>query len=250
MYADGYFLENAPTEYSSVSFIIPAHNEAQYIGKTLAAIQSAAHAVDIDYEIVVVNDASTDETPLIAAQHGAKVVDVELRNIGAVRNAGARAANQEWLIFLDADTLITTATLQQTLDSLASGYIGGGSRVAIDEPVPLPWFKKLMYYGVVTVWQVIGNWAAGCYMFCPKTAFDSFGGFDEEYFACEEYFFSKNLKSMGRFKLVQAPVITSARKLYKYSNWELVKFVSGPLVTFGSGLKSRRLLNILYADQR
>ena len=52
------------------------------------------------------NDASTDETRTIAVQGGARVVDVDLRHIAAVRNAGARSATGETFLFVDADTLI------------------------------------------------------------------------------------------------------------------------------------------------
>ncbi|MFT5300400.1 MAG: hypothetical protein ACI87E_002483 [Mariniblastus sp.] len=51
--------------------------------------------------------------------------------------------------------------------------------------------KRIIYLSAVVVWQVIGRWAAGCYMFCCKADFDSFGGFDEQYFAAEELFFSR-----------------------------------------------------------
>lgn len=250
MYAEGQFIETSDPVYQSVSFVIPAHNESAYLGKTIGSIQAAARELEIASEIIVVNDDSTDNTRDIAIDKGATVVDVAIRNIGAVRNAGAKQAANDWLFFVDADTTVPTETLRMALDFLAIGGIGGGARVDIDNEQPLPWFKQLMYYSVVTVWQVIGGWAAGCFMFCPRQAFETFGGFDEEYFAAEEYFFSKHLKAMGRFRLVKHPVITSARKLYRYSSWDLVKFVFSPLVHLGQPFQSRRGLDILYEDQR
>ena len=103
---------------------------------------------------------------------------------------------------------------------------------------------------VVLVWNIIGGWAAGCFMFCRKELFDSFGGFDEEYFAAEELFFSKELKQLGKFRLAKHPVITSARKLQNYSTWDLIKFVSSPLFQFTHMLKSRKGLDLLYEDNR
>ena len=73
-----------------ISFIVPAHNEEAYLGATLRAIHEAARPSGKSYEIIVVNDASTDDTAPIARQAGAKVLDVNLRKISVVRNAGAR----------------------------------------------------------------------------------------------------------------------------------------------------------------
>ena len=70
--------------FSGVSFVVPAHNEQHYLQATLEQLNKIAGKLLTDFEIVVVNDASTDSTPQIAADNGARVIDVELRNIGAV----------------------------------------------------------------------------------------------------------------------------------------------------------------------
>ena len=250
MLAYGELIASTEPKFRAVSFVVPAHNEAKFIGATIKAIQKAARSVEIDFEIVVANDASTDDTPDIARELGARVVDVDLRIIGAVRNAGAKHARNPWLIFVDADTIVPAKTLAQTVKALADGHAGGGARVVIDETQPLFWVKRLMYLSVVVVWQIVGRWAAGCYMFCRKDVFDSFGGFDETYFAAEELFFSRSVKQQGSFRIVRHPVETSARKLHRYSTWELVRFLWIPLTNFGGLLRSKRGLEILYEDQR
>lgn len=242
--------EHAIDEFSPLSFVIPAHNEEQYLEKTIRAIQDAIGELKLDAEIVVVNDDSTDRTAEVATSMGANVVDVELRNIGAVRNAGAKAAQHDWLFFVDADTQVRTETIRRALVCLAEGDVGGGAHVELEEQQSLFWFKQLMVDAVVLVWQILGGWAAGCFMFCRREAFESFGGFDENYFAAEEYFFSRNLKRLGRFRLVPAPVITSARKLHRYSTWELVQFVVSPLRNLRKPLTSKKGLEILYEDKR
>src|ERR1700740_1430848 len=90
-----------------ISFIIPAHNEEFELSSTLAAIHAASSNTGQPYEIVVVDDASTDATPEIAAQAGAEVVRIKRRQIAAARNAGGRAALGEYLFFVDADTRIS-----------------------------------------------------------------------------------------------------------------------------------------------
>lgn len=235
-----------------VSFVIPAHNEQEYLPTTLTALQQATAPLgdNLVFEIIVVDDDSTDQTGFIAESFGAKVVKVSLRNIGAVRNAGAAQANHRWLIFLDADTLLPHETLRGTLDALRMGCSGGGARVRVSDELPIPLVKRLMCLSVVFVWQILGRWAAGCYMFCPKEKFDQFGGFDERFFAAEELFFSRNLKKMGRFVLIRHPVITSARKLHRYSVFQLLSFMLAPAKRFWAPLKSQEGLDILYKDQR
>jgi glycosyltransferase involved in cell wall biosynthesis len=78
-----------------ISFVVPAHNERASLGRTLEAIHEAARAVGQPYEIIVVDDASTDATPEIAAQNNAHVVRVNHRQIAATRNSGARATQGE-----------------------------------------------------------------------------------------------------------------------------------------------------------
>ena len=118
MYAECQFIEQLPPKYSPVSFVIPAHNEEKYIAKTIAAIHNAVAEADILAEVIVVNDGSTDNTVGIAKQLGARTIDVMLRNIGAVRNAGARIASNEWIVFVDADTLIPAKTLIESLNAV------------------------------------------------------------------------------------------------------------------------------------
>ena len=82
-----------------LSFIVPAYNEAHELPRTLAAIRAAADASKEPYEIVVVDDDSTDATAEIAWRAGAMVVSVRHRQIAAVRNAGAKAARGDILFF-------------------------------------------------------------------------------------------------------------------------------------------------------
>lgn len=236
--------------YSSVSFVIPAHNECQFLPQTIRQLHCSVKSLNVESEIIVVDDASTDETATLASELGCEVISVELRNIGAVRNAGAARAKNDWLIFVDADTLVMPDTLRQTLDALAGGCIGGGAKVGIDENESLPWHKYAVYFFATLVWQTFGRWAAGCYVFARRDAFEKIGGFPEEYFAGEEFFVSRRLKALGKFQIVTSPVITSARKLHDYSLWQILRFIIRPMFSRAGFLKSRTGLELLYQHKR
>ena len=89
-----------------ISIVIPAYNEEALLAATLNAVRASADAIGVPYEVIVVDDGSTDRTAEIARAHGARVVAVHLRQIGAARNAGAKVAAGDLLVFVDADTLV------------------------------------------------------------------------------------------------------------------------------------------------
>lgn len=192
-----------------ISFVIPAHNEQALLPRTLASIHVAA--AGFPYEIVVANDASTDGTAACARAAGARVVDVNHRQIAATRNAGARAAQGDVFVFLDADTLLPAVTLRRALDALRNGAVGGGARVIFDAA---PWLQRQMSAAFTATWITLLRWAAGCFVFATREAFEAVGGFDEQFFVAEELYMSRALKRQGRFVLLATPVVTSARKLH------------------------------------
>jgi glycosyltransferase involved in cell wall biosynthesis len=200
-----------------LSFIIPAHNEEKLLARTLESIQNAARSGDDHarpFEIIVADDASTDATRRVAEQAGARVISINRRHIAAARNAGAAAARGNVFIFVDADTTITAEVYRATLAALDNGADGGGSTVEFDPPVPL--YARLMLPLAMWVNRTF-HMAAGCYVYATRDAFTAVGGFDEALFAAEETTFSRAMKKVGRFHVVDASVMTSGRKLRAYS---------------------------------
>lgn len=231
-----------------LSLIVPAHNEERLLGATLRALHASAAGLGEPYEIVVVDDASTDRTAAEAAAQGARVVSVAHRHIAAARNAGARAARGEWLTFVDADTHVSSAALEAAVGAMRRGAVGGGARtVHFDGQLPLS--------ARVVVWLVLNAFRAagmtfGCFMFCTRDAFEAVGGLDESLFAAEEVAFSRALARRGRFILVQPPVVTSGRKFRTFGAAELARTVLGLALGGRAGLTSRARLGFWYGRRR
>ena len=204
-----------------ISFVVPAYNEEKYLGPTLASIHETGGALGEPYEVVVVNDSSTDRTAAIASESGARVIDVEKRQIAGARNAGARAAAGEMLIFVDADTHVSAPLVKEAVTALRSGAVGGGARVTFHQPVP--WWVHAFMALFTPVYFGLGRWAAGCFVFCTRAAFDAAGGFDEGTFAGEEIHFSRALKHVGRFVILRERVATSPRKVDNRGFWEMMR---------------------------
>jgi glycosyltransferase involved in cell wall biosynthesis len=118
-------IEPAPLQ---LSVIIPARNEEQNLPGCLASLllqSEPGFALGIDWELIVVDDASTDATRTLAAQPGATVLDApplelrgDKRGFTGKTNAcwhGAQNASGRWLLFTDADTLHEPGDLRRAL---------------------------------------------------------------------------------------------------------------------------------------
>jgi len=87
-----------------ISVIIPAHNEESDLEKTLKSIKESDYK---NYEIIVVCDNCSDSTEEIAKKYAEKVYSVDFTNVSKTRNFGAKKAEAEFLVFNDADTIVS-----------------------------------------------------------------------------------------------------------------------------------------------
>lgn len=231
-----------------LSFIVPAYNEEHELPRSLATIRAAAEAARESFEIIVVDDASTDATAEIAKAAGAAVVPVHYRHIAAVRNAGARGARGDIFFFVDADTSITSGHVTGALAALAAGCAGGGARVATEGSVPLwghifVWIFSAFYF-------TAANLGAGAFLFTTRQNFAAVGGFDEQFFAGEEVYFTLALKKLGRFKLLREPIVTSGRKLRMHSARHILARSFAIMAGGKRAVRSRDKLDIWYDGKR
>jgi glycosyltransferase involved in cell wall biosynthesis len=231
-----------------LSFIVPAYNEELELPAALSAIRAAAAAHSEPYEIIVVDDASTDATAQIAKSAGVVVVPVNYRQIAAVRNAGARAARGDVFFFVDADTFISPGHVTGARAALAAGCAGGGARVATDGSVPL--WGRVFVHVFSAFYFTVANLGAGAFLFTTRENFKAAGGFDEQLFAGEEVYFSRALKKLGRFHLLAEPVVTSGRKLRMNSAGRILGRTVGIVLRGKRGVQSRDKLDLWYDGRR
>lgn len=175
------------------SVIIPTRNKRPLLARTLAALEAQEGGLEA-WEIVVVDDASTDGTAELLAASAARL-GPRLRivrcdaNVGraAARNRGAAAATGRWLLFLDDDILAGPGLLAAHLARLAAGDgVGTIGRVrTAPEIVDAPHFHYLDTRGAA---KVAGEAVPARYFVTqnaavPRESFWAVGGFDERFSA-------------------------------------------------------------------
>lgn len=206
-----------------LSIVIPAWNEAEFLPRTLNALDVAIHEAGVPAECIVVDNASTDATGEIACRHGARVVNEPERRIARARNAGAAAARGDWLLFLDADTLIEGDHLRALIRAFEADAAGGGACVALDRELrgPTAWGLAL--------WNGLSRrfgLAAGCFLFARRDLHQTLGGFDERLYAGEELGYSRRMRALAQplglhFRILDGdPVVSSGRKLDWFPLWK------------------------------
>ena len=168
---------------STISVIVPVYNSAQYLRSCLEHLRQST---DKDYECIVVDDGSTDDSAATAREFGVRVIQgVGRRGPAYARNLGAREATGDILFFIDADVCVYPHTLARVRanfgqDPALSAVIGSYD----DQPESqdfLSMYRNLMHCYVhhrsrreaCTFWSGCGA--------IRKSVFQEYSGFDESY---------------------------------------------------------------------
>jgi len=207
-----------------ISLVVPARDEQELLPRLLDSVDVARRrfaAAGGEVETIVADNASTDATAAVAAGRGCRVVRVEKRRIGAVRNGGAAAATGELLAFTDADGSIHPETFVAIDRAMASGrWVGGATRVAMERWSP----GIVATFAVALPWLWLLRIDSGV-VFCRRDDFLAVGGYPEELGYAEDLAFIFALRRLGRrdgrrlVRLRGVRTTTSARKFDRHGDW-------------------------------
>lgn len=176
----------------AVSVIIPTYNSAQFLGQ---AIQSVLDQSFKDFELLVVDDGSTDNTHQVVQS----IVDARIRylqqanaGVSGARNTGIAASHGAYIVFLDADDLLRSQALQVMVRALeldSCGQLVAGGYLEVD--------KENRPLRVVRPWQrnqdlSFENWLTSCpfiigAIMVRRECLDRVGGFDTSLERCEDW---------------------------------------------------------------
>ena len=236
----------------SYSVIIPAYNEEAHLPECLKHLGEAMRSCPLPGEVIVADNNSTDRTAALAAASGATVVFEEHRQISRARNRGAAAARGRYLIFIDADSVISPELLELTLEELTSGRsCGGGALVAFNGAVPRGAEMLMATWNFVAP---LSRTAAGCYVFAERETFLATGGFNEKMYAGEELDLSQKMACLGKQRnqhftiITAARVLTSPRKVHAHSFLKILGLLL--LLGFCPFLRRSKKMCFLWYDCR
>ncbi len=207
-----------------LSFVIPAHNEENYVGKCIDSIVEQMKDNNFDIEIVVVNNASTDKTKKVALGYTqVKVVDEMKKGLIYAREAGFRAASGDLIANVDSDTILTNGWI----DRVFKEFLSDGKLVALSGPFIYydlsRWVRTMVriYYFIGYLMYLfnstfrIGAMLQGGNFIVRRTALEKIGGYNPKFeFWGEDTEIACRLLTVGRVKFTfKLPIYTSGRRL-------------------------------------
>ena len=186
-----------------ISIIIPTHNEEKYLPILLECIKRQTYN---NYEIIVSDAGSTDNTRKIARKYNCKIVKGGMPSVG--RNSGVKCVKGGMLLFLDADVHFSEDFLKRSLDEIkkrkldiAGCYIAPLSKNMVD----IVYFK--IYNGWCILMQYVYPHAAGSAIFCRKTIHNKIRGFDETIIFAEDMDYVNRAAKFGKFRNLRNTII-------------------------------------------
>jgi glycosyltransferase involved in cell wall biosynthesis len=228
-----------------ISIIVPAYNEEKYIGATLDSIKQSQrfllHETGLSTELIVVDNDSTDSTARIALSLNAKVVQEPTHNIAKVRNAGAKAARGDVLVFVDADTTVPERLLWRIYEVLSDGRCFGGAIDTNHQPA------RLSVKVYLRAWRLLGKvagMAQGATQFCRRDVYGSLHGYDETLYMGEDVDFYWRLKQLAKrchayvYLINDIQVSPSARRFDRWSVWRTLIWTNPIFILFFRRQKS------------
>jgi glycosyltransferase involved in cell wall biosynthesis len=193
----------------SISVIIPAHNEEQYLGSTLEALSAQNYGC---FEVIVVANGCSDRTSDVANGRCDKLICIDERGLSRARNLGGMKARGELLVFLDADTLLE----RDALTTIAYAF---SRRHAMGTLKGKPDSDRLVYRFIYLLKNLLHksalHYGSSGVIVCWKDYFKAVGGFDESLHVCEISDFMNKLRRFGRYKYIRGTTATTSMRRYE-----------------------------------
>lgn len=132
------------TEELELSIVIPCLNEAETLAACIRKAQASLSKLDINGEVVVADNGSNDGSQMLAAQAGARVINVDVKGYGSAIRGGITAARGKYIIVGDADDSYDFSNLGPFVSKLLEGYelVMGNRFQGGIEPNAMPWLHK------------------------------------------------------------------------------------------------------------
>ncbi|MDO8664776.1 MAG: glycosyltransferase family A protein [Candidatus Liptonbacteria bacterium] len=185
-----------------LSFVIPAHNEENYVGNCISSIQKDLERSLREAEIIVINNASTDRTAEAARKYkNVRVIDEPTKGLVYARQRGLKEASGDLLAYLDADCLLKTGWIETVFSEFKNPLV-----VALSGPrryYDMPAFKKFLadhgWWFAPVIYRLVGYMLLGGNFVARRDTLEKMGGFDTSIkFYGEDTDIARRLHELGR----------------------------------------------------
>jgi rSAM/selenodomain-associated transferase 2 len=188
-----------------ISIIIPTLNEEKSLPGLLQHL--GKYGAGLEYEIIVSDCGSTDNTQSIAKEHNAKLVVTQRKSRAAQMNAGAKKAKFGILYFIHADTIPPPTFHIDILKAAGEGYNIGRYKTKFDSK---KWLLKLNAW--FTRFDLFVCYGGDQTLFITKLLFETISGFDESLQIMEEYHLVERARKQSKYKIMDGYALVSSRK--------------------------------------
>ena len=199
---------------NKVSIIIPTKNNGDILEKCLAAIQNLDYPKE-EYEVIIVDGHSTDNTVEIAKKYGCKIVYEDVGTRGGACNIGVKNAKGEFIAFTDGDCVVPKDWLRNLIKHFNSGNIAsvGGPNITPEGDtefakcigVVLTFLSKPgSRYGLVADKVIETFHNSGCNVAYRKNVIEEAGWFNEKLITCEDEELDYRILEKG-YKILYTP---------------------------------------------
>jgi len=214
-----------------LSIIIPTLNEEKYLPGLLQSIKRQSFS---DYEVIVSDGGSTDNTKQVALNNGCRfVVDLEHHHPSWQRNNGATIAEGDILLFLDADTVLQTGFLKKVLQEFVSRKLTGAGFYIKFNPDKFSYnIFSFISNSFCFLRQYFSPASIGAGIIATRKAHNLIKGFDPEILLAEDYDYCDRLSHQGKFRMINScRLFYSSRRLQK-EGWLKTGLKWGRMATF------------------
>lgn len=212
-----------------ISVVIPAYNEEKYLKQCIDSIKQQKSK--FNYEIIVVDNNSTDETVKISKELGVRVIKEKEQGVGAARNAGTSIANGKYVLHMDADSRLEPEYFEKLMKYFkehSEVVCVGGQYVFYDATIIKNVLRKLTFFPFLWFAQVFSNFRigpmGGCMAF-KNAVYKKTEGFNKKLKFGEDSDLCRQLSFFGKIRVNSKLKCYTSSRRFKFNTKLFVLFL-------------------------
>lgn len=205
-----------------VSIVLPAFNEEKYIRKTLCSLLKSKQSTDFSYEVILVDNNSTDKTIEIAQTFKdgmeLRIIKEIKQGRGAARARGFKEAKGKIILSADSDTIFYKDWVKTLASVITGDIVAVTTSCRIEDLSAIKnWTFNLTLPIYMRMYKLLSGhfWLSGYSFGVLKSVYEQSGGFDTSMQALEDTDLAFRIAKLGKIVFLNKPVVFSGRRFEK-----------------------------------